>query len=267
MNKKEHLTKIKLADEAYYSDDGNAIMSDEEYDALRNSYIEKYGSEDLNYVPGKASTKKKYKHPIPVISLAKVDMDETEKIISEAERLSPIFLEPKYDGLTVVAYPDKNGNYFYVTRGSGIEGDILPWFPKQNKKHEQPEQLCPIRGEAIMTQSKFEKMNEILIARGEKPKANPRNAAAGILNPARKEKSEFLNLISYFCYDVIDMNAPETKKLEYIRKHTPFEATWVSCLHDCNNDFEQARKYIRTFMYDGSREKGIPVDGMVLKTD
>ena len=117
-----------------------------------------------------------------------------------------------------------------------------------------------------MTQDAFEKMNKELVSKGEEPKANPRNAAAGILNPARKSESPYMRYISYTCYDVIGMDAPETTKLEYIRKHTPFEATWASCLHDCNDDYEQTRKYIR-FMYDWCKEKGIPIDGMVLKTD
>lgn len=272
MDRTEHLEKIKEADTAYY-DNADPVMSDQEYDILRATYIARYGTEDLDYVPGKPVTNRRFKHPIEVTSLAKVDENDTVKYDAELKRLSPVVVEPKYDGLTIVAYPDGKGGYFFVTRGSGVEGDILPSFHPIKKTGKQgidwvsDNTEYAIRGEAYMTQDAFEKMNKELVSNGEEPKANPRNAVAGILNPARKEESPFMHYVSYTCYDIIGMDAPETKKLEYIRKHTPFEATWASCLHDCNNDFEQARKYIRTFMYDGSREKGIPVDGMVLKTD
>lgn len=132
MKKDEHLKKIIEADIAYY--DGAApIMSDQEYDILRATYIARYGTEDLDYVPGKPVTTRRFRHPIEVTSLAKVDENDTEKLDAEIKRLSPVVLEPKYDGLTVVAYPDGRGSYFFVTRGSGIEGDILPNFRPMSK--------------------------------------------------------------------------------------------------------------------------------------
>ena len=45
MNREEHLEKIKEADTAYY-DDVNSIMSDQEYDILRATYIARYGEEE-----------------------------------------------------------------------------------------------------------------------------------------------------------------------------------------------------------------------------
>ncbi|MBQ1416631.1 MAG: hypothetical protein IIY91_04875 [Selenomonas sp.] len=51
MTREEHLAAIKKADREYYELD-NPVLADEEYDALRRSYIDKYGAEDLNYVPG-----------------------------------------------------------------------------------------------------------------------------------------------------------------------------------------------------------------------
>lgn len=271
MDRKEHLKKIKEADAAYY-DNADPIMSDQEYDILRATYIARYGTEDLDYVPGKPVTTRRFKHPVEVTSLAKVDENDIAEYDEELRRLVPVVLEPKYDGLTIVGYPDRNGSYFFVTRGSGVEGDILPSFHPIEKSGEpghgwvSDNTEYAIRGEAYMTQDAFEKMNKELVSKGEEPKANPRNAAAGILNPARKSESPYMHYISYTCYDVIGMDAPETTKLEYIRKHTPFEATWASCLHDCNDDYEQTRKYIR-FMYNWCKEKGIPIDGMVLKTD
>ena len=265
MNRKEHLGRIMAADAAYY-DGTEPIMSDAEYDILRAAYIAKYGTEDLDYVPGKPITTRRFKHPIEVTSLAKVDEDDTEKFDAEIERLSTVVIEPKYDGLTVVAYPDGNGSYFYVTRGSGTEGDILPYFEPDNAdKSNNSNTKYAIRGEAYMRRDDFNKMNEDLIKKGEKPKANPRNAVAGILNPARKDKSSYMHLVTYMCYDVIGMDAPESEKLRYIYEETPFVEAHNIVIGKATP--EDIRRKILSWHKQIVEDNDMPIDGMVIKTN
>lgn len=263
MTREEQLKAIKSADNAYYNIN-NPTMTDQEYDALRTDYIEKYGSDDLNYVPGNSITSRKFKHPIEVTSLAKVDEDEVAKLKSEIKRLGSVVIEPKYDGLTVVAYPKEDGSYFFVTRGSGSEGDILKWF--KNEKLTGSNTKYAIRGEAFMTQENFEKMNADLIKNGEEPKANPRNAAAGILNPARKEVSPYLNLISYICYDVIGLDVSESEKLNYITANTPFDPTSFYVFNS-DDDLDTIVKYISNRRNEIVENNTYPIDGMVVKSN
>lgn len=263
MTREEQLNTIKSADNAYYNLN-NPTMTDQEYDALRTDYIEKYGSDDLNYVPGNSITSRKFKHPIEVTSLAKVDEDEVAKLKSEIKRLGSVVIEPKYDGLTVVAYPKEDGSYFFVTRGSGSEGDILKWF--KDEKLAGSNTKYAIRGEAFMTQENFEKMNADLIKNGEEPKANPRNAAAGILNPARKEVSPYLNLISYICYDVIGLDVSESEKLNYITANTPFEPTSFYVFNS-DDDLDTIVKYISSWKNEIVDNNTYPIDGMVVKSN
>lgn len=263
MTREEQLNTIKSADNAYYNLN-NPTMTDQEYDALRTDYIEKYGSDDLNYVPGNSITSRKFKHPIEVTSLAKVDEDEVAKLKSEIKRLGSVVIEPKYDGLTVVAYPKEDGSYFFVTRGSGSEGDILKWF--KNEKLTGSNTKYAIRGEAFMTQENFEKMNADLIKNGEEPKANPRNAAAGILNPARKEVSPYLNLISYICYDVIGLDVSESEKLNYITANTPFDPTSFYVFNS-DDDLDTIVKYISNRRNEIVENNTYPIDGMVVKSN
>lgn len=263
MTREEQLNIIKSADNAYYNLN-NPTMTDQEYDVLRADYIEKYGSDDLNYVPGNSITSRKFKHPIEVTSLAKVDEDEVAKLKSEIKRLGSVVVEPKYDGLTVVAYPREDGSYFFVTRGSGSEGDILKWF--KDEKLTGNNTKYAIRGEAFMTQENFEKMNADLIKNGEEPKANPRNAAAGILNPARKEVSPYLNLISYICYDVIGLDVSELEKLNYITANTPFESTSF-CVFNSDDDLDTIVKYISSRRNEIVENNTYPIDGMVVKSN
>ena len=72
MTRKERLELIKKADIAYYNDDA-PIMSDAEYDKLRNEYIAEFGNEELNYVPGNTTSEfRPFIHTEPVSSLGKV---------------------------------------------------------------------------------------------------------------------------------------------------------------------------------------------------
>lgn len=263
MTREEQLKAIKSADNAYYNLN-NPTMTDQEYDALRTDYIEKYGSDDLNYVPGNSITSRKFKHPIEVTSLAKVDEDEVAKLKSEIKRLGSVVIEPKYDGLTVVAYPKEDGSYFFVTRGSGSEGDILKYFNDENLAGNNTKYA--IRGEAFITQENFEKMNADLIKNGEEPKANPRNAAAGILNPARKEVSPYLNLINYICYDVIGLDVSESEKLNYITANTPFEPTSFYVFNS-DDDLDTIVKYISNCRNEIVENNTYPIDGMVVKSN
>lgn len=57
MTKNELLSLIKTADISYYKN-SVSIMSDAEYDKLRDEFISLYGEEELNFVSGSIDTKR-----------------------------------------------------------------------------------------------------------------------------------------------------------------------------------------------------------------
>ena len=121
---------------------------------------------------------KPFKHPTNINSLDKIKFYEKEKLNKTIKKLYPVVLELKLDGLTIVAYP--NGEF--VTRGNGSNGEVLNNFPCEPNHSEYP-----IRGEAFLTQSDFEWINEQQKKQNQPLFANARNAAAGILR--RLDKS------------------------------------------------------------------------------
>ena len=251
MTREEHLAIIKKANKDYYEND-SPNMSDEEYDALYHDYIDKYGEEDLNFVAGNVSKGlKTFKHTANMSSLDKVKYYETDKLKKKLEKLYPVVLESKLDGLTVVAYP-KDGTSMFVTRGNGVEGEILPRFPSEYCGINRSS--YPIRGEAFLPKNYFERINE-----GRKDKfANERNAASGILR--RLDDNEYINYIKFIAYDVVGLDVSEDKKIKYIHEHTCFNTI------EGENIESNAEDKIESF-YKRNKMKNYPIDGVVIKSN
>lgn len=101
-----------------------------------------------------------------------------------------ITCEPKIDGLAVALTYEQGALVMAATRGDGEVGEHIT--PNARTIHAIPLRLpvtpapglvvpqqMEVRGEVYMKRRDFERMNERLAASGEKPFANPRNAAAG----------------------------------------------------------------------------------------
>lgn len=257
LSREEKKSYLDYLDSAYYNKN-KSVVTDEEYDTYRRKYIELYGKESLDYVPGSVSSIfKKYKHKVPVISLGKFQETELDKIKLYCDKLFPIVIEPKYDGLTVVAYPTENNKVLYVTRGSGIEGEILPNFIERYEGINFKSKY-PIRGEVLLSYKNFLKIKEIQKNNGEKQFKQIRNAASGILRS--KERSKFINYLSFICYDVIGLDVSEKEKLSYIKNHTPFDTTVYEEVPSIDKIVTQMHDMFNLY------SKVIPLDGMVIKT-
>ena len=262
MTREEHLAAIKKADREYYELD-NPVLADEEYDALRRSYIDKYGAEDLNYVPGSAAGDfDKFSHPHPVTSLSKwtKGVDSEADLVKKVAELWPVVIQPKYDGLTVVAYPNADGSCRFVTRGLGGRiGEVLPNFISRYEGAGVNNSGFAIRGEVYITQENFAKMNAELTAQGEEPMKNMRNAAAGILR--RKERSPFVDYLSYVCYEIPGEDITPLAARKIIAEQTAFTATDMQELTDADKALPAIENY-----YASLKGQNIPIDGIVIKS-
>ena len=263
MTREEHLAAIKKADREYYELD-NPVLADEEYDALRRSYIDKYGAEDLNYVPGSASGEfDKFTHPSPVTSLSKwtKGVDSEADFAKKTAELWPVVIQPKYDGLTVVAYPNADGSCRFVTRGLGGRiGEVLPNFISRYEGAGVNNSGFAIRGEVYITQENFAKMNAELALQGEEPMKNMRNAAAGILR--RKERSPFVDLLSYVCYEIPGEDITPLAAKKIISDQTSFTVTEMVELKAPNTALSEIEAYYESLKAANT----VPIDGIVLKS-
>lgn len=256
---KELLAKITAADKAYFEDD-KPVMSDAAYDNLKRDYEAKYGK--LDNIPGNVKEGfTPFTHPTPLLSLDKIfddDVSVDSKLDTVLHRFGDtVCLQPKYDGLTVAAYPDKDGSCTFVTRGrGGIEGEILPFFVSAYTGSNVITGDLPVRGEVYLTKTDFLTIVKKQKAAGEEPFSNPRNAAAGILR--NKEKSPYLAYLSYVVYEIPGSLLSTKEQLVLLKEKTRFPVTEnLVCNHNLT---ENVRDY-----YSELQDKDIPIDGVVIK--
>ena len=95
--------------------------------------------------------------------------------------------EPKFDGLAVSLRYENGVFKTGATRGDGYTGEDITLNLRAIRSIPlrlplvHPPALLEVRGEVLMLQKDFQRLNQRQLAKGEKEFANPRNAAAGSL--------------------------------------------------------------------------------------
>lgn len=179
----EELTK---AGQAYYAEN-REIMSNYAYDTLYDELLglEKetgvilpesptqkvgYGEEIAKFLP-------KERHETPMLSLDKTkEREDLREWLGEKKGL----LSWKLDGITIVLTYQNGILQKAVTRGNGEEGEVITANARTFVNlplHIAYEGTLVLRGEAVITYSDFEKINEEIDA--EMQYKNPRNLCSG----------------------------------------------------------------------------------------
>lgn len=115
--------------------------------------------------------------------------------------------ELKIDGLAVNLTYENGVLVLGATRGDGIEGEDVTNNLRTIKSIplrllvDNPPPIVEVRGEVFMTKADFEALNEEQKQRGERPFANPRNAAAGSVRQLDPNVTAQRRL-DIFCYGV-----------------------------------------------------------------
>ena len=200
---KELGEKLREASRVYYQED-REIMSNVEYDALYDtlSALEKetgivladsptvnVGYEAVEQLP-------KEEHERPMLSLDKTkEREALREFIGE----HPTLLSWKLDGLTIVLTYENGELIKAVTRGNGIVGEVITnnarVFKNIPLKISFKGRLV-LRGEAIITYSDFEKINETIGDVDAKYK-NPRNLCSGSVRQLNNEITAKRNVRFY----------------------------------------------------------------------
>lgn len=262
---RELIDLLNMASKAYYQED-KEIMSNFEYDALYDELVEL--EEKTGIVCEDSPTKnvgytilsalEKVRHESKMLSLDKTkEIDKLKSFLNHNEGI----LSWKLDGLTIVLTYE-NGKFIRaVTRGNGEIGEDVT----HNAKHFKnvPMKISykgplVLRGEAVISYTAFEKINEKLPE--EEKYKNPRNLCSGTVRQLDSKISASRNVEFY----VFTVSAPEcefydlkSNSLDFAEdmgfKHVGYKIV------DSNNIEEEVLKFREDIL-----KFDIPSDGLVL---
>ena len=272
---------INKASYEYYVLD-NPTITDQEYDdyymellALEKKYPDlKRDDSPTNRVGGDSLDKfEKVTHESPMLSFD--DIFNEDEIIAFDERIRKVIsnptytLEPKMDGLSgSLIY--KNGVLIRAaTRGDGITGENITLNVKTIKT--VPLRLTKnidieVRGEIYMSKNSFEKANIERETMGEKPFANPRNAAAGSVRQLDSKITAKRNLdfMAYFIPNPEDYGIKTQSESLSFLKELGFLTNYK-----LNTTVDSVSDIIKGINVLHEKRKSLPfaIDGVVIKVD
>lgn len=267
---KELVELLNKAGKSYYSE-GQEIMSNYEYDAmydelkkleeetgcvLSNSPTVNVGYEVLSELP-------KERHDSPMLSLDKTkDREALRDWLGEQKGV----LSWKLDGLTIVLTYEDGKLSKAVTRGNGEIGEIITnnarvfknvpvTIPYKGK--------IVLRGEAIITYSDFNRINEEIPEMDAKYK-NPRNLCSGSVrqlnNKITKERNVNFFAFALVSADNVDFKNSRAYQFEWLKKQG-FEVVEYKMV-DRDNIIDTIAWFEKTIV-----NNDFPSDGLVIIYD
>ncbi len=277
--KKNYLDKInefQKHNKLYY-DDSSPIISDKEFDDLKNEIINlenKYSFLINNQSPSKSTGFKpsknflKFKHRTQMLSLSNAfkenDLINFEKKIYNYLNKKINFeysVEPKIDGISASLTYRKGKLISGTSRGDGNIGELITEnlktiedIPIEIKKKDFPNNI-DIRGEVFIKKNDFDKIKDNF--------ANPRNAASGSLR--QKDPNETkkipLKFIAY-TYGFFEKNTFE-KQSDFLKALSD----WGFKTSEYNKVFKSLKDLIKFHKkFENERyHLNYDVDGLVYK--
>ena len=205
---KQLIPLLTEAAKAYYQED-REIMSNLEYDKLYDE-LEKLEKETGVTLAGSPTISVGYQvleelpkeaHETPMLSLDKTkDVEALRSFIGEQKAL----LSWKLDGLTIVLTYEEGNLAKAVTRGNGVVGEVITNNARVFKNI--PLQISykgtlVLRGEAVITYSDFEKINQQIEDVDARYK-NPRNLCSGSVRQLNNEITARRN-VQFYAFSLV----------------------------------------------------------------
>ena len=249
-----------------YEQEDREVMSNYEYDKfydelkrleeetgiiLAGSVTQKVGYEIASSLP-------KITHPKRMLSLDKTkEVSKLKAFLGNQEGL----LSWKLDGLTIVCIYEEGQLVSAVTRGNGSVGEEITNNAKTFK--ELPlaidyKERVVLRGEAIITYSDFERINEGLGEKEEKYK-NPRNLCSGSVRQLNPQITA-VRYVRFYAFTLVEGGpdvATKAEQLEWL-KARGFKV--VEYKHVTANNIEETVAYFA----EAIKSQPFASDGLVL---
>lgn len=261
IHQKELEEKIVEANRLYR--EGNPIMSDKEYDSMKEGLEKYFPDSDIlkkSIVEESVKGDRMEKLPYPMFSLEKVKtVDEIVRWTKDVWGLSSndrIVITPKYDGISLLVDETTNDCW---TRGDGTEGqNSRDHYRYVNHGNPMNKKGCFTFGEAIIPIGMFLKNVKPL---GYK---SARNAVAGAFN-ADDFNAQVLGNTAYVRYGIMDSDRDKSMQLaELYNDYDPYATQYWVTSAGVFDDEKTALTYLNDLF---ESIKNFKCDGLVIEVD
>ena len=182
--------------------------------------------------------------------------------------------EPKFDGLAVSLLYQNVILVQAATRGDGTTGENVTEniktvrnVPLKLRGEKQPEQL-EVRGEVLMLKADFAALNQRQLEAGQKPFANPRNAAAGSLRQL-DSKITAQRKLHFFAYGIAQLAGIPRQPESHIEELALLDELGFSLPYGYFGTHTGAAAVLREYERLAEHRPRLPyeIDGMVVKVN
>jgi len=251
LNEDDLSSMIRAANKGYYANN-KLIMSDEEYDILKEFIEEKYPDNESIQEGHTTSSvvveKKKIKLPFEMWSMNKFKKEQQINGWLKDYK-GPFIISAKVDGVSA-GYSTNGDKPVLFTRGNGKIGqDISHAIEYLGLPTEKG---IEIRGELLMKKDVFE-------TNWSDRFANVRNMIAGTSN-AKESLPERWADIDFVCYEVVTPHLTPSDQFKLIKKHNI-----ISVIHKKMNKINKT--VLSKYLIDWRKNYDYDIDGIIVSDD
>ena len=250
--KTKDLVKIlKDADDSYHNK-GDIIMTDEQYDLIKD-HLRKIAPKNpyFKLVGFKPPEKLKIKLPYYLGSQNKIkygNVKDVDNWFSKFNKPNEYVISEKLDGISCLLVND-NDDIKIFTRGDGIYGTDISFIKDIVKIPKKIPKGFAVRGELLLSKKNWELLKDM--------GANARNVVAGIINSKTINK-KVLEKIDYVVYDVFNERMKNEDALKLAKKLKFNIVKYKVVKSSISND------KLFDFLKDFKKNSNYEIDGIII---
>ena len=242
------LAKMLLVSNDVYYNTKEALMTDNEYDIVKEYIQTKYPKEQALQQIGAPAGKNKVDLPYEMWSMDKIKPDTNALVVWSKKYKGPYVLSCKLDGVSGL-YSTEGAKPKLYTRGDGKMGQDVSHLLSVLKLPTQ--KGIVVRGEFIIPKSVFE-------SKYAKTFANPRNLVSGIVNA--KTVDEKLKDLHFVTYEVVVPSLKPSEQLAKLRD-SGFEVVENRSTDSLTNNM------LSEYLVDRRTNYSYEIDGIIVTDD
>ncbi len=257
LGEKELTDMLKETIQKYYQETEESLLSDNQYDILREYVLKKYpNNKTANIQHGEVILdKNKVKLPYEMWSMDKIKADTKELEKFKSKYTGPYVISCKLDGVSGLYSTEENKKKLY-TRGDGKFGQnidhLIEYLNLPTEKN------ITIRGELIIKEKLFEEKYSLKYS-------NSRNFISGLVNK-KKLTNEDINIlkdIDFVGYEVIK---PENLKPSEQLKFLSLKTNCVKFIDSINSE-KLTNEFLSEKLVDWRKNYEYNIDGIICIDD